>query len=878
MTETPAKTTQPFELEQIRLARYRLAPRLFERLAKKINEARTPNKEDNLSDQEVEEKCFQLLGLLEEFYRIPPLDSKIREAFVPDERASLRSRLDAVLRKTTQTRREYFMNSADTIKDEELFPEEDFSKLSEEEKKERKLRRLNEHHHQQRIEKEITNLLVYPQVRARFQKEFSGEWQIYHGVKSKIKEARTIDDLITDCRLAIYQIYLVSTQQNNGKLVQTAIDEIVYFQGKLTQLEESRIELRRQASVSALGYLETQKLLEYKRQLNEMGFVLTPSREAFLERIRAGILSGKKVFLVGSTGTGKSELAFRVAGELTGGYEIIPWHEGSTPRDVHGYPKISIDPITGQPYSHIEPGPAPRAKQFGKVLIHSEATGAPTRVLLELKDTLFKDNGIMQIFTGNPKDERTANREEMDPAILRELSGIEVTYMPASEMKDIILAMLIEENGVLKLGSSELKYIEQLCKAAEIMQKIHNRQFGDFLDMAGDSQEVKNLKTSLRAALGIDSRGNTESTLNNNFLDPGTLFKLFSEWQLAQARGQSFAEYMQLKLNEFITDPKTLSMPEERKILQKILHAFGLITNASGETEVFISKQPTEKGYTLPSEMVQSMALSDENPMGEQAIEKPAEISELQKKEQAEWLRVLGVKDIPIPPLPDYVTPEVEEKIKAMGMELVFMPQLNLGTLNDLKQKGVEVYLSWLEENHPNWHSYESIMGNDQQKNDHTNMMRNLKKSFWQQVKDGNIAFPTMPGVWLAIESMPKPDQENQYQNSAITSILQLQDRFNVSHDQASSAIASNRNKILQQMGLSSDLEVRMPSSLELNLYFNRKGYGVSDTAEWSNTVDMSSRVLVGDSDFGGAASFYWALPDERYSHIGFRIAVVLGN
>jgi hypothetical protein len=53
-------------------------------------------------------------------------------------------------------------------------------------------------------------------------------------------------------------------------------------------------------------------------------------------------------------------------------------------------------------------------------------------------------------------------------------------------MDDIIRAMLIEENGVLKLSKSEVDYVETLSKAAEMMQRIHNRDFDGF------SSEMKN--------------------------------------------------------------------------------------------------------------------------------------------------------------------------------------------------------------------------------------------------------------------------------------------------------------------------------------------------------------------------------------------------
>jgi hypothetical protein len=871
------------EILQIKNEHLRLAPNLFPRLIKNLE---VTDSGEKLSDREVEEKCFQVLGFLEEYYRIPSLDSKVKQVFNPDESGSLELQLDEIINGTNQTRTTLLETDLESIDDSELYQPEGNQELNDYQKKTKKLNLLNSRQHREEIKAELAKLLLYPQVMERFQDEFNQEISLYKTARKPMKKVRNINRMLKKLKQAIYKSYL-SGKKEHGKLTQSAANKITFFQNKFDELELQKKGVEDIASPTTKGYLETQKLLEYKRQLNENGFIMTPSRLNLLERIKQGVLSGKKIFLVGSTGTGKSQLSFAVANELTGGYELIPWHEGSTPRDVHGYPKISIDPDTEQSYSHTEPGPAQRAKDLEKTLIHAEVTGAPTRVLLELKDTLFQDDTIFQIFTGNPKDDRTKQREEMDPAILRELTGIEVSYMPASEMFDIIKAMLIEENGVLKFSSSELNFIDQLCKAAEMMQKIHNRDFDGFSD-------------EMKTMLGIDLQGNTETTLNNNFLDPGTLFKLFSEWELALARGKDFASYMQDKLNEFIKDPKTMSNLEERRVLEKILYFYMGSKGSSvdlkqwsGSLEVEIEKNV--KNYVLPSEMLGRTALSNENPMGVDDTEKKDLHLELQKEERKEWTRVLGVK-LDIPSLPDYVTPEIQENLKDMGMELRFIPSLDLGNIDDLKLHDTEEYLKGLELKYPNWNRFEKIIDDNSQKNDHS-VFRNLSKMFWDWVKKGQTKFPQLPGAWVAVETLEKPNTGISYNETAVSKIFDFGTRIGVSWNNAQLCIENHKIEFLQKINLPESLsdQVRMLEPIEWNLLANREGWGGSSSFELTNdqviydayrtnnhqeqdVYKYTATIIVGARYHGGAAIALYHNPDMGMKSIGFRVAIVLGT
>lgn len=864
----PELSSESFSTQQIQQARYRLAPLSINRFTEGVAVQENP---EPLSKKDVEDRCFTVLGYMEEYFRPP---SKTTSEIKINGDVSLRD-LEAELDKSFPSHKKDAIRRAFIGTTEDVSPSEDGEESTPQ--------------HQKSIKSKIAEVLSHPQVREKFQEELEREIGSYQAARKPMREVRDIDRVSGKLRQAIYRRYL-SSKRDHGKLVQSAADQIASFQGKLDELETTKRGIEQTATSETLGYLETQKLLEYKRQLREDGFVTTPSREALIDRITREALAGKKIFLVGSTGTGKTELAFYALDSLTGGYEIVPWHEGTTPRDIFGYRELYED-TEGKVQSGIKPGPYPRALEKQVGLVHEEFTGGSTRTQLSMKYLMGARPGeevhipgfngevheitpnFIELFTGNPKDERTKQREEMDPAILRELTGVEVSYMPASEMNDIILAKLIEENGVLKLGQSELKYIEQLCKAAEMMQRIHNRDFEGFTP-------------EMKAILGIDAQGNTETTLNTNFLDPGTLFKMFSEWELASARGKDFSQYMQSKLGEFIRDPKTLSTPEERKTLQKVLHAFGLVANASGEIDVVINKPDDEKGYTLPSEMAGSVALSSENPMGASPTEtRRLPSSEFQRNEEQLWkdkLKPATGSVFEIPELPGSVPVEALEKfvgdVEHVGVRSI--PKLDIGTPDDLSRMDVDAFLARIEERYPGLRVYESLSSSE--KNDHT-VGRLLEKWYWQQVKEGEINFPEIynKGGWYVMEVMPKPMYGDTYERTMITDELGHTNRFDVTWNTAHGDITRNKSEILSKLGLPSNLPVRMPTAAELNMLLNRMEVG-TNTYEWTEDEyradGESLRVLVGHSDNGGAANADWSPPADSDDDVGFRVAVVLGT
>ena len=248
------------------------------------------------------------------------------------------------------------------------------------------------------------------------------------------------------------------------------------------------------------------------------------------------------------------------------------------------------------------------------------------------------------------------------------------------------------------------------------------------------------------------------------------------------------------------------------------------------------------------------------------------------RDEQSAWKKVLGT-EVDIQPLPASITPEVRKNLERMGMELRFIPSLNLDTLGNLKRKGEESYLSDLQRRYPNWKRYESL--NETEQSDHS-INRNIEEWYWRNVKDGNIDFPQPHGVWVAVETMPKPSTGETYKRTSVSEKLGLSDRLSVSWNDAQTAIQKAKQSILSEAGLPESSDIRMLEALEWNLLANREGWGKSDTYEWTNTElrdsGESARVFVGYGVGGGAANAAWSHPGSSGDGLGFRVAVVLGS
>ena len=258
--------------------------------------------------------------------------------------------------------------------------------------------------------------------------------------------------------------------------------------------------------------------------------------------------------------------------------------------------------------------------------------------------------------------------------------------------------------------------------------------------------------------------------------------------------------------------------------------------------------------------------------------ERQRAVPEVATPEQNAWQEVLGT-NVEVPPLPAVVTPEVKRNLERLGFELRYIPKLDMDTLDDLKRKGEDKFLDDLQRRYPNWRRYETL--SDTEREDPA-VTRNLEQWFWGLAKEDRMDFPSMPGRWIAVETMPKPSYGDTYAKTPVGEGLGLEDRFNVSWDDANQAIQTHKGDLLTEAGLPASMDVRMLEAVEWNMLANREGWGSTNTYEWTNTEARDDgdpdRGLVGVSADGGAANAGWRRPSDSNVSVGFRVAVVLGT
>jgi MoxR-like ATPase len=545
-----------------------------------------PDETVKLSQDQVKEKCFEVLGLMEEYYREPSTAEdfeRTRSGFEGTDE------LDEYLE---------LLEEGDDVDmlDSESSTEAQPSKIS------------LVKQHRDLIKSRIRQLLAVTQVKNSLRSELAKELSKFKNAKSKLQRLQKIKRAIEYATFGMHSAYLESKKKHRGVLVESAGKKIEKLSKIVEDAKTEETNTIKTANDVERGFMTTQELLAYKRQMAQRGFALTPSRRALLQKIVEHSMSGQKVFLVGSTGTGKTELAFYAVNEVTGDYEIIPWHEGTVMKDVLGQMQLTQN-AEGQVESSFKPGPLVRGYTKGRGVIHEEITAGSTRTMMgmkpylnlrpgqpfkipEMNGTILKvdEEILMEVFTGNPKSEQTTEREDLDPAILRMMKGIQVEYMPPDEMAKIVVAKLMEESGLLKLPRSDIDLIEKLADAAHLMQMCHENT------IEGEAADA------LREACGID-----DLRITKNFLDSGSFLGLFAKYDYERRKGKSLRTYLREQLYEFLHDPKNMNVPEEKSLSLGILTLKGVLDKGSTLEEVKIAprdvKYVREKPYILPSEM-----------------------------------------------------------------------------------------------------------------------------------------------------------------------------------------------------------------------------------------------------------------------------------
>jgi len=256
-------------------------------------------------------------------------------------------------------------------------------------------------------------------------------------------------------------------------------------------------------------------------------------------------------------------------------------------------------------------------------------------------------------------------------------------------------------------------------------------------------------------------------------------------------------------------------------------------------------------------------------------------IPDIQVTERDGWKKVLG-REVEVRTLPPSITTKVRGKLESLGLRLMYIPKLDLGSLGDLVTQGEGKYLDGLQFRYPNWRHSETMGRSEVDDISDGPKPRNLQESFWRDVIKGDINFPELPGQWMAVEKMPLTG------SSPLTSRLGL--KAGVPWIDAKKTISKEKAGILEEIGLGDGTDLRMPEALEWNLIANREGLRQNYLYEWTNTEYRDSYrkghsgykegaygLFAGnDSFWTGAASIRGSGPDTMGGDFKFRLVVVV--
>lgn len=253
--------------------------------------------------------------------------------------------------------------------------------------------------------------------------------------------------------------------------------------------------------------------------------------------------------------------------------------------------------------------------------------------------------------------------------------------------------------------------------------------------------------------------------------------------------------------------------------------------------------------------------------------------SELQIAEQNAWVDVLGTI-VDVTPLPSHITPEIRQKLEALGMELRFVPKLDLQE-NYLRDNSAQAYLWRLNSYFPKWQPYERLLVDERPD---PKIVRNLISHYWEEVKKGAIDFPALPGQWIAVETSAQPSNNLQ---SPLTTAMGLTTRIGLMWNEVQEKLPESKENISKQVGLGSDggnrsIEFRLLRALEWNLLANRQHWKETDQ-EWLEDIHHDSRGLrhlvarhSTHPRYKGTNSIMYDFPDIPNSSFGFRPALIL--
>ncbi|MBI5470059.1 AAA family ATPase [Candidatus Kaiserbacteria bacterium] len=325
-------------------------------------------------------------------------------------------------------------------------------------------------------------------------------------------------------------------------------------------------------------------LTTFVRELHDEGHIAqTQSTIGYLGNIERRMLTGKPIFLHGSTGTGKTSLARRAAESMSGKSPEMIYCNPQT-RESNIWGKTGIRPAGGGAIETVDIfGPLARAMQEGKPVIFDEFTALPREQMVAIKGIFNAKpgdsvnivgngrvtiaHGFQMIFTANLKSEKNPERQELPPEIAREFeqNNLEIFYTPKHEAYDIMLARLMRFDGSVQMSWHDLNVtLPKFCEALEEIQIAY------YDHLRPETARLTQTQISGRA-----------QGLKKFVMTQGTVEAILEAWTVEKRLGAttSFARFLDLRLSIGLTFKEYSEA--DRILAAKILASKGLLRTIS---------------------------------------------------------------------------------------------------------------------------------------------------------------------------------------------------------------------------------------------------------------------------------------------------------
>jgi hypothetical protein len=206
----------------------------------------------------------------------------------------------------------------------------------------------------------------------------------------------------------------------------------------------------------------------------------------------------------------------------------------------------------GQPFLFDEIDRAPNQAVMGiKTILNARPGEKGVKVQTDIAGSFNVGADYAVSATANIKSEKYTTATELDPAIVRIFDApLDIDYMPAYEVYDLALALLMDKNCGLPLTERDARFtLRNLCDAASWIQ---------------DAYQGRKIVTDPASDSFLEARGQATTgkvaTLKKALLDPGRTLDMLRGWSVAQTSGISFEDYINERVLEFINNR---AYPEE---------------------------------------------------------------------------------------------------------------------------------------------------------------------------------------------------------------------------------------------------------------------------------------------------------------------------